>query len=355
MELGPEVILSIEKSKRKMARAKASIAVMFFIIIASLASVLVSLIVRIALASGDNVKSFFSASAPILLMLSAVPIAFYGYRIWKDLRKDRWSYRYVLAQRVHLRAPQQTMELGRFRSALDGVSIGLGLPSPHLEVLDIPGPNAVSFIDERRRACVGITLSLLNMDLSGYEMEAILAHQLSHILTSNLLKPPKFLDVKRTALVAQGLAISLWFALFQVRGGIGLIIGCLILTAAILLPVILLPRLDNYYYEDDILADSIASRVTGGANLLQSLIANASSAYQAMVQRGTCPPTKSSCRHFIMPPDPGEWSSSWVLIDRGKAPLSRSVMERSLALTSERLNNLEVIQQGHWPAFASQD
>lgn len=354
MELGPEVILSIKRNKGKIARTKAIIAAMFFIIIASLAAVLAGLVVRLVLASGSQVRAL-SASIPILLVVIAIPIAVYGYKIWMDLRKDGRSYKYVLAQQVHMRAPQHKIDMQRFRSALDGVSIGLGLPSPHLEVLDIPGPNALSFIDERGRECVGVTVDLLHAGISNYEIEVIMAHQLSHVLTSNILKPPKFLDVKRTALLSQALAIVLWFALFQVMGGMGLIIGCVMLTAAILLPIFLLPRLDNYYYQEDILADSIASRVTGGAKDLQSIISNASNSYHAMIEKGTCPPTGSACRHFIVPPDVDEWSGSWVLIDRGKAPLSKSVTQKSVSLTAERVKNLEAIQQGHWPAFIPQD
>jgi heat shock protein HtpX len=63
---------------------------------------------------------------------------------------------------------------------LDNLAIGAGLPPPKLYIIDSPTPNAFAAGSDPNRSVIAVTQSLLLL-LQPRELEAVLAHELSHI------------------------------------------------------------------------------------------------------------------------------------------------------------------------------
>lgn len=75
-----------------------------------------------------------------------------------------------------------------FSEQLEAVSIGAGIPVPDMVVLDLPTVNAVTFLRDGEPA-VSVTSKAVSKPFSRLEAEAIMAHQVAHITTGDILKP----------------------------------------------------------------------------------------------------------------------------------------------------------------------
>jgi heat shock protein HtpX len=69
---------------------------------------------------------------------------------------------------------------------VEALCIGAGLPQPTLGVVDDPGLNALSVGRSHRHATLVVTEGLLR-GLSRVELEAVLAHELAHIKSNDIL------------------------------------------------------------------------------------------------------------------------------------------------------------------------
>ena len=71
-------------------------------------------------------------------------------------------------------------------SVLDGLCIASGLPRPKLYVINDPSPNAFATGRNPEHAVVCVTTGLLEI-MDKYELEGVLAHELSHIKNYDIL------------------------------------------------------------------------------------------------------------------------------------------------------------------------
>lgn len=71
-------------------------------------------------------------------------------------------------------------------SVLDGLCISSGLPRPKLYVINDPSPNAFATGRNPEHAVVCVTTGLLEI-MDKYELEGVLAHELSHIKNYDIL------------------------------------------------------------------------------------------------------------------------------------------------------------------------
>lgn len=90
----------------------------------------------------------------------------------------------VLAMNGARKANESEFQL--LNSVLDGLVIASGLPRPALYVVDDPSPNAFATGRNPEHSVVCVTTGLLEI-MNKYELEGVLAHELSHIKNYDIL------------------------------------------------------------------------------------------------------------------------------------------------------------------------
>ena len=82
--------------------------------------------------------------------------------------------------------PADPHEYARLYNLVEGLCIASGLPKPRLYIIDDPAPNAFSTGRNPKHAAVAVTTGLLEK-MNRVELEAVLAHELSHIRNYDIL------------------------------------------------------------------------------------------------------------------------------------------------------------------------
>lgn len=170
----------------------------------------------------------------------------------------------------------------KFNNALQATSIGAGIPAPDLIVLKIPTPNSIALKKGQSRA-VGVTRELLDGDFSSSEAEAIMAHEVSHIVMGDELTTPNvFTGVGGVVLILFAIALPFFYTVGSI-GSVGIFMISIFLLPIIAivgipLSMYLMMRpysissINPYYFHYDILADSIAAKLTSNPRALESAI-----------------------------------------------------------------------------------
>ncbi|MDP9075251.1 MAG: M48 family metalloprotease [Actinomycetota bacterium] len=91
-----------------------------------------------------------------------------------------------LAVRLLGAAPADPVTHARLFNLVEGLCANAGVPQPALHVLPDPGINALSMGRNPRHATLVVTAGLLEQ-LNRVELEAVLAHELSHIKSDDIL------------------------------------------------------------------------------------------------------------------------------------------------------------------------
>lgn len=82
--------------------------------------------------------------------------------------------------------PADPAEHARLHNVVEGLCIAAGLPKPRLYVVDDDAPNAFATGRDPRHAAVVVTTGLLEK-MNRVELEAVLAHELSHVKNYDIL------------------------------------------------------------------------------------------------------------------------------------------------------------------------
>ncbi|MGO9877124.1 MAG: M48 family metalloprotease [Acidimicrobiia bacterium] len=82
--------------------------------------------------------------------------------------------------------PADPHQDARLYNLVEGLCIASGLPKPRLYIIDDPAPNAFSTGRNPKHAAVAVTTGLLEK-MNRIELEAVLAHELSHIRNYDIL------------------------------------------------------------------------------------------------------------------------------------------------------------------------
>jgi len=205
-----------------------------------------------------------SAVALIFAIISVVTSYYYSDRI-------------VLAM-SHAR-PAAKEQYPQLYNAVEGLSIAAGLPVPRIYVVDDSAPNAFATGRDPQHAAIAVTTGLLQK-LGRYELEGVIAHEMSHIGDYDI----RFMTIV-TVLVGTIALISDWMLRFswfgggrsRQRGGAGLIavaglVLALVAPLAALLMQMALSRTREY------LADAQGAMLTrypdGLADALEKLAAD---------------------------------------------------------------------------------
>jgi len=164
-------------------------------------------------------------------------------------------------------------EYESFNSALEGVSIGMGISPPALEVLGIPTVNSIAF-REGRKAGVGITAEALQAGLSRSEKEAMMAHEIAHIALGDYFLASGSMSFEY---VAYGL--GLFFLLMAVLVTFAVNVYLLLFLLPLFAPLVVV-RVDRrlrqkrkiLYRHNDLLADTIAAKLVSDPESLRETI-----------------------------------------------------------------------------------
>jgi heat shock protein HtpX len=76
--------------------------------------------------------------------------------------------------------PADPQTYARLHNLVEGLCIAAGLPKPRLYVIDDPAPNAFATGRNPQHAAIAVTTGLLEK-MNRVELEAVLAHELSHV------------------------------------------------------------------------------------------------------------------------------------------------------------------------------
>lgn len=91
-----------------------------------------------------------------------------------------------IALAVSRAKPADRQEYRRLHNLVDGLCIASGLPRPAVYVIEDPAPNAFATGRNPKHAAVAVTTGLLEK-MNRVELEAVLAHELSHIRNYDIL------------------------------------------------------------------------------------------------------------------------------------------------------------------------
>ncbi len=139
--------------------------------------------------------------------------------------------------------PADEQEYRRYHNLVEGLCIAAGLPKPRLYVVDDPAPNAFATGRNPKHAALAVTTGLLEK-MNRVELEAVLAHELSHVKNYDILVTTvAVIAVGVVALLSDiGLRFMFWGGLRDDRrdnanaGPIGAILAILALALLVLAP-----------------------------------------------------------------------------------------------------------------------
>jgi len=200
-------------------------------------------------------------------------------------------------------------------------------------VLDLPTTNSLSLYHSTR-AAVGITAETLNSELPARYAEAMMAHEVSHILLRDVLAGA---TRNRFRVIGVSLVVSviLPFVFLSLAFGFGTWTYIALFGWAGLTVVLIQLMGKLVSGQDDLLADSLAAKITSDPGRLKEAVEKLSDMFRQNKE-----PFARGARYpavfFVYEARPE--------VDIGKIPRMR-------ASTQERVQNLEAIERGHWQEF----
>jgi heat shock protein HtpX len=119
----------------------------------------------------------------------------------------------AVALRISRAKPASPEQYPRYHNIVEGLCIASGLPKPRLYVVDDPAPNAFATGRNPRHAAVAVTTGMLEK-LHRIELEAVLAHELSHIKNYDILVSTLAVTMVGVVAVVADLTIRMmWFGM----------------------------------------------------------------------------------------------------------------------------------------------
>jgi len=326
MNLEPAVERSIKHNRRRLALHRARAVIPLIVIIAATVALVVW--TRMALSSQKvpSIQPDSSARAVLIAMFFGrlLPVFAMMYAsVSRMMSPAREQFKDLTTK---ARRFDET-KLAGFQSDLKSVGIGMGVEVPTVEVVAVPTPTAFAF-RERGVDRIAVTPALLDAGLSQSEREAVMAHELAHVVDGNaLLEPSVFRGVVGVFFIAAPLLVALTGVLpgLSLAGmAVLVLIPLLLLLLGWPLAIWLLVRpytlettreLDHY---SDVLADSIAVKVTGNPDAMKSSITRLKEMTEAAPQM---PSESIAFGHMFIGP-----LKEWPLVTGELLSTSRTMM-----------------------------
>lgn len=349
LNIEPEVLACIKRYRRRKVLVRAVAASSLLIGVAAALAVFLA-----AVARGDQVPSdaFLDAGNQNYVAFGVIALFFVLFVLAIGPEK--------LPILPDARSPSLTV----FRNALEGVSLAVGLEPPALFVLDVPTVNSVSFL-RARKPVVAVTGETLEAGLSRGYAEAMMAHEVSHVLLGDVIAGA---NTARWRVVGFSIAAALLlpFLLLALVFGFGawLYVGLIGWTALQLALITVLGRF--MYRQDDLLSDSIAAKITSDPGTLKETVLLVDDLFRK--NEGPFPPgSRWPELMFVYEPRPEVDAKAMRELndeDDGEPGVShadepesadrarlKKVSPRQQVTIAERVKNLEAIERGHWLEF----
>ena len=138
--------------------------------------------------------------------------------------------------------PASVEEYPRLHNIVEGLCIAAGLPKPRLYVVQDEAPNAFATGRDPKHAAVAVTTGLLQK-MNRIELEAVLAHELSHVKNYDILVSTLAVTMVGAVALLSDIGIrSLWFGGGRRNndnnnGGAGAFIMIIALVFLVLAPI----------------------------------------------------------------------------------------------------------------------
>jgi heat shock protein HtpX len=137
--------------------------------------------------------------------------------------------------------PASVEEYPRLHNIVEGLCIAGGLPKPRLYIVQDDAPNAFATGRDPKHAAVAVTTGLLNK-MNRIELEAVLAHELSHVKNYDILVSTLAVTMVGAVALLSDVGIrSLWFGGGRRRdsndGGAGAVLMIVALVFLVLAPI----------------------------------------------------------------------------------------------------------------------
>jgi heat shock protein HtpX len=147
-----------------------------------------------------NVLIGFGPAGVVIAVLVAGALAVGSY--WKS---DSIALAMSRAQ------PATVEEYPRLHNVVEGLCIAAGLPKPRLYIVQDEAPNAFATGRDPKHAAVAVTTGLLQK-MNRIELEAVLAHELSHVKNYDILVSTLAVTMVGAVALLSDIGIrSLWF------------------------------------------------------------------------------------------------------------------------------------------------
>jgi Zn-dependent protease with chaperone function len=292
--------------------------------------------------------------------------------------------------------------LARWQQGLEAAAVGAGIPTPVIVPISLLTANTIAFEFGGKQA-VGVSAEALPAQLSYSEVEAIMAHEVAHITTRTYVHSPFILRDRKILLVLLGVAFLFGLGMFFISPWL-MMAPLMILPLA---PVFMGYTMRKYWpvneqvgtggggfgygnqrqmpqpmtrdqmkgpmFDNDIVADSIATKIISEPQALRRAIGKMA---QLMQLAPAMPAQRLTYNYlFIGPlkpwapmPDmaamqaglgkPSFFDGAQKVQQRYQVTLVAQIYQQICQyadtrreLIAERLENLQMIQQGTWRAF----
>lgn len=383
MSLEPKVIASIRSYRRKVFLEKTALLMPFFT--AMLSSVAVLIFTRTVWYYDSKLRNLeilfsehgYSTESSIVFVkviaiaLCAIVILAIANRYISEILYAKNSFRKFFEMQT---SDYNQEEYLKFENALDGVSIAAGVKRPDLIVIDDPAPNALGCIDEIGKPIIAITRGLIDANIPVGEANAIMAHELSHIIIGENARPPKFLNLEfLTGILLLAFVVISLISIILAESSSSFF-GVVAIDGSVFITILILERSKGFlvrllnltFQHSDELADSITVRITGDPYSLQNAIRRI---FEDERARRRIPGGLVMARYlFVTPPQiTGDYyryiasitekllfrkiPRTWFLFSRRVNEAWLEILNMENRMTKERLTNLELIKQGYWRAL----
>jgi heat shock protein HtpX len=157
-------------------------------------------LVVIAVGLAFNTNNGYGPVGVVFAVLIAAGLAVGSY--WKS---DEIALRMSRAQ------PASIEEYPRLHNIVDGLCIAAGLPKPRLYIVQDEAPNAFATGRDPKHAAIAVTTGLLQK-MNRIELEAVLAHELSHVQNYDILVSTLAVTMVGAVALLSDIGIrSMWF------------------------------------------------------------------------------------------------------------------------------------------------